>query len=205
MNNTKPSTIWINGTKPKLGDIASSKDVGRTGRAIHIWEACSDCGTERWIKRNTSGTTCKSCALRSHSFGENNRRWNSTRKTITKSGIRVYIGKGHPYFSMAHKCAADYAILEHRLVMAESLGRPLRPEEVVHHIDGNNLNNDLSNLQLLPSQAMHTAYTLLQVENRRLAKQIQELEVRVTLAEADTSLLRSQLEKLGYGNPELNP
>ena len=40
-------------------------------------------------------------------------------------------------------------ILEHRFVISEHLGRPLSDEEVVHHIDGNGLNNDLSNLKLM--------------------------------------------------------
>jgi hypothetical protein len=41
------------------------------------------------------------------------------------------------------------AIREHRYVMAQSLGRTLEPWEVVHHRDGNPLNNDLSNLELI--------------------------------------------------------
>jgi hypothetical protein len=39
-------------------------------------------------------------------------------------------------------------VLEHRYVMAEAIGRPLTPAETVHHIDGDTLNNELSNLQL---------------------------------------------------------
>ena len=38
MDNTRPSTVWLNGEKPKLGDTATSKQVGRSGRAIHIAE-----------------------------------------------------------------------------------------------------------------------------------------------------------------------
>lgn len=39
-------------------------------------------------------------------------------------------------------------VLEHRLVMARHLGRPLGRHETVHHIDGDSQNNELSNLQL---------------------------------------------------------
>lgn len=42
----------------------------------------------------------------------------------------------------------DRRALEHRLVMGRSLGRKLRSNETVHHIDGDKTNNALSNLQL---------------------------------------------------------
>lgn len=38
--------------------------------------------------------------------------------------------------------------LEHRKVMAEHIGRPLKRSESVHHIDGDRQNNDINNLQL---------------------------------------------------------
>ena len=38
-----------------------------------------------------------------------------------------------------------------RLLMADQLGRPLEADEDVHHIDGNPLNNDLSNLEVINS------------------------------------------------------
>ena len=38
---------------------------------------------------------------------------------------------------------------EHRVVMEKIIGRPLKSDELVHHIDGNQHNNDPSNLQLV--------------------------------------------------------
>lgn len=45
----------------------------------------------------------------------------------------------------------DYSMMvpEHRRVMSKSVGRKLGPHEIVHHIDGNKQNNDISNLIIL--------------------------------------------------------
>lgn len=38
---------------------------------------------------------------------------------------------------------------EHRIVMEEHIGRPLKKDDYVHHINGNTLDNRLENLQLM--------------------------------------------------------
>lgn len=51
--------------------------------------------------------------------------------------------------AVALQTRKDYPYVhKHRLVMSQSLGRPLASKEQVHHIDGNRDNNDISNLQL---------------------------------------------------------
>lgn len=44
---------------------------------------------------------------------------------------------------------------EHRVVAERMLGRELKPGEVVHHKDGNKLNNLESNLEVLDGQSEH--------------------------------------------------
>jgi len=45
--------------------------------------------------------------------------------------------------------------MEHRLVMARRLGRPLLRVECVHHLDHAPLNNDPANLELWPDNRSH--------------------------------------------------
>lgn len=53
--------------------------------------------------------------------------------------------------SAGYKCikVGDKYLYEHRLIMEEFLNRKLDKNEVVHHKDGNKLNNDLNNLELM--------------------------------------------------------
>ena len=38
---------------------------------------------------------------------------------------------------------------EHRIVMENEIGRLLKSSEIIHHIDGDGLNNDISNLEIM--------------------------------------------------------
>lgn len=49
-------------------------------------------------------------------------------------------------------------VLEHRAVMADHLGRELLPHEVVHHRDGDGLNNSIENLELTTQLAHRRAH-----------------------------------------------
>lgn len=54
--------------------------------------------------------------------------------------------------------------------MAQAIGRELRFQEVVHHINGDKTDNHIENLQLLPNQAEHARMHITEINNRRWGK-----------------------------------
>jgi len=56
------------------------------------------------------------------------------------------------FLVMARK---DGYVMEHRLIMANAVGRPLTRTEVVHHRNHNPQDNRLENLELFPNNQAH--------------------------------------------------
>lgn len=65
---------------------------------------------------------------------------------VNGGGYRmILLPSEDPFYSMTNW---NGYIPEHRLVMSRHLSRPLERHETVHHVDGDKLNNEISNLQL---------------------------------------------------------
>ena len=82
--------------------------------------------------------------------GENNPAWKGGVTYFKKKGNYTgvkYVRCPEQFLPMARK---DGYVMEHRLIVAQHLGRPLKRTEVVHHIDHDPSNNDPANLMLFP-------------------------------------------------------
>lgn len=123
----------------------------RQGQSVPV--QCGSCKKERVahaanIRSEKFTGLCRSCL---HT-GPSSTTWRGGR--VNRDGyILVKVYPTHPLFEpMA--TSMGY-IPEHRLVMAEHLGRPLKRTEVVHHKNGIKTDNRIENLQLFTSFRDH--------------------------------------------------
>ena len=66
----------------------------------------------------------------------------------------IHVVNGYPAICTNGKCT----VYVHRLVAEEMLGRELKPEEVVHHDDGDRSNYNRENLMVFKTKSDHVRY-----------------------------------------------
>ena len=162
----------------EIGDTKRGKEIGyKSLHTQYIWLACNCCGKERWVnfyrtKHPNYTGCCVSCMARSKKFwtGENHWNWKGGKYLATYSLVRC----PNEFSSMAN--AGGY-VLEHRLIMAKYLGRPLANTEVIHHLNGVPTDNRKENLVIVDSNSheRHTLNNLLKVRIRQLELVISKL------------------------------
>lgn len=75
--------------------------------------------------------------------------------TLMTDEVRLKLREAHLNTGKGVAYEKTYGRHTHRIVAEEMLGRPLRPGEVVHRIDGNKRNNSKDNLCVFSSQQEH--------------------------------------------------
>jgi len=174
---------------PNIGEVKRGVEIGFKSYSKHIWQACIECGKERWVKL-TKGepdyNICRSCLLSRR--GSKHSAWKGGK--VTKTGYKlIKLTPDDFFYSMVDH---QSYVLEHRLVMAKHLGRCLHSWEIVHHkgtkypkgSKENRGDNRLENLQLVTDDR-HKQITILE-------RRISFLEQRVTLLEAENIVLKRE-------------
>lgn len=81
--------------------------------------------------------------------GSQHGNWKGGRMVRADGYVEITLPPDSPFISMAKR---GNTVLEHRLVMAKALGRPLARHESVHHVNGIHDDNRDENLQLRQGQ-----------------------------------------------------
>jgi len=163
---------------PEIDEIKSD------GKRNRKWVLCPECSEGRWvilsaIKRPDYTGLCHHCNASVHG---GKRLKTKGRWTTGQGYVMRLLQPDNFLFAMA---GADGYVGEHRLVMAQSLGRCLHSWEIVHHrgirVKGieNRSDNLIDNLQVV-SDDRHKQISILEAKIARLQKQNKELKERLS-------------------------
>jgi len=125
-------------SKRKLSDIETLiKDY--TEEKLNLKQICDKYGLVEGSKSNVSKMLKKHGIKIRQDKGKNHHNWQGGITTVSSGYVGIWMPE-HP------KCNNVGYVKEHTLVAEKMLGRPLRKNEVVHHINMDKQNNDESNL-----------------------------------------------------------
>lgn len=160
-NKTKRHPLTIPRDKitsiPYEGEIRNAFQLGNRGYGYFIWTQCKICGKYKWVQiysqNKKRSDYCRLCAISLHRMNGHHF-WNGGRIITHQGYIKIKTRQDSFYYPMADNHGY---ISEHRLIMAQSLGRCLQPWEIIHHKNGDKQDNKLSNLELTESIGNHSS------------------------------------------------
>ena len=185
---------------PKLGDIIRRRRTHGNGYIYttqkYIRHACESCGKERWVRLLKDGkprsTKCIPCINRERLKGKKGpacHNFRGRRRTLPSGYIVVWIGLDKFFSNMADKYGF---VREHRLVMAQHLGRCLQTWEEVHHKNGIKDDNRWENFEL-HTKGQHTSEHLSGYKHGYESGYVDGRDARVRKLLNENKLLRAQL------------
>lgn len=173
------------------GTPIASLTIGSEKRVATRCDTCSRLSSTMYsnyarsqMRRGYPGTTfCRGCASKVSAKARLGKpSWNKGNKLPPeKRGANHRSWRGgryidaHGYMMVHHhnntaRSKWEHYIKEHVFVMENHQGRKLGKDEIVHHIDGNRLNNVLDNLFLTDSKGHRDAHQTLQEIGYRLVR-----------------------------------
>lgn len=141
--------------------------VGPGSKASMITLKCDDCGSIREVYRNTAILNkaehpCRPCSNKRNGIARQGRpSWNAGKTFEPKQPGTTYTDyHGYTQVWLGKEESRKYGredgyVAEHRKIMQDKIGRKLKRGEIIHHIDGDRLNNSPSNLYLCSSVYHH--------------------------------------------------
>lgn len=163
---------------PQIFDRKRADELGMKGRQYLTYLSCNECNQNKWVRKgytenficikcvhkktikekNMNKAThkdnckCHRCRIGKGYFkGKNNPMWKGGIIKLKTGYVYVYIEESSPFYSMVSNGIRNGYVAEHRLVMAQKLGRPLLKKETVHHKNGIKNDNRIENLELWAS------------------------------------------------------
>ena len=120
-----------------------------------IKQICKVCKKEFWVKPYRIKEKCKYCSYKCYWKSKKGipfySQWKGGR-TKNSEGYILIKNREHPF------CNCEGYIFEHRLVSERQIGRYLKPEETVHHINGIITDNRIENLMVFVSKSAHIRF-----------------------------------------------
>jgi DNA invertase Pin-like site-specific DNA recombinase len=130
------------GAEPKLRD---DQVVGKILELHAQGWSQAKIGESVGLSQSIVSKALRSRGVETRAGGSRHGLWKGGRSRNGDGYLLAWVPSDHAFVEM--RTVTGY-ILEHRLVMAEHLGRPLKPTETVHHINGDKADNRIENLQL---------------------------------------------------------